>query len=84
MLSICRAPDVTCSHAARHCYQVAEKDGFIWLYFGNNSLPEDERPPIPTAPQQLEGSWLAPSFGEVALDLGHFPVFENAIDMAHM
>lgn len=36
-------------------YPVAEKGGFIWLFYGSPSLPEEQRPPIPFTPEL--GAW---------------------------
>ncbi len=64
---------------------MAERNGFIWLFFGNSSLPEEERAPIPSATHQdAAGQWQQPLYGEVELDVGHFAAFENASDMSHM
>ena len=31
--------------------------GFIWLFYGPKSLPEEERPPIPYVPELDDPSW---------------------------
>jgi phenylpropionate dioxygenase-like ring-hydroxylating dioxygenase large terminal subunit len=32
-------------------YDVVEKGGFVWLFYGSRSVPEDVRPPIPMMPE---------------------------------
>ena len=32
-------------------YDVVEKGGFVWLFYGNRGVPEDVRPPIPMMPE---------------------------------
>lgn len=64
-------------------YPVEERGGFIWLFWGDKSLPADERPPIPWAPELEDPSWKA-VYGEIEFECGHWGVFENAIDMAHI
>lgn len=64
-------------------FPVVESGGFVWLFFGD--LPEDLRPPIPASfmPELDDPKWHA-VYGEVEFDCGHWGVFENAIDMAHI
>jgi len=57
--------------------------GFIWLFYGSKSLPEDERPPIPFVEELEDPSWK-PVYGEIEFECNHWSVFENAIDMAHI
>ena len=64
-------------------YPVAEKGGFVWLFYGAASLPVDERPPIPFVPELEDPSWKA-VYGEIEFECDHWGVFENAIDMAHV
>jgi phenylpropionate dioxygenase-like ring-hydroxylating dioxygenase large terminal subunit len=30
---------------------VAEQGGFVWLFYGDPSMPTEERPPIPNTPE---------------------------------
>lgn len=63
-----------------------ERGGFIWLFYEGpkgNRLPADERPPIPCIPELDDPNWT-PVYGELEFDCGHWAVFENAIDMAHI
>ncbi len=32
-------------------YDVVEKGGFVWLFYGSRGVPEDVRPPIPMMPE---------------------------------
>lgn len=64
-------------------FNVKEKGGFVWLFFGDESLPDDARPPIPWVQELDDKEWKA-VYGEIEFDCSHFPVFENAIDMAHI
>ncbi|GMH42660.1 hypothetical protein BSKO_10579 [Bryopsis sp. KO-2023] len=67
-------------------FVVEEKCGFIWLFYEGpkgNRLPADERPPIPITPELEDPNWY-PVFGELEFECGHWAVFENAIDMAHI
>lgn len=67
-------------------YAVEEKGGFVWLFFEGSKesrLPSDERPPIPFCPELEDPGWK-PVYGEIEFDCGHWGVFENAIDMAHI
>jgi phenylpropionate dioxygenase-like ring-hydroxylating dioxygenase large terminal subunit len=64
-------------------FPVQEKGGFIWLFYGSKDLPEDERPPIPYAPELDDPAWR-PVYGEIEFECNHWSVFENAIDMAHI
>ena len=117
-------------------YDVVEQGGFVWLFYGSRSVPEDVRPPIPMMPEvrrrlhaaaflmpglttirqglhlhcehlcrlsnitltlsllgvahqistaaQLEDPAWKPVYGEIEFECGHWGVFENAIDMAHI
>jgi hypothetical protein len=60
-----------------------EKGGFIWLFYGSKDLPADERPPVPYCEELDDPAWQ-PVFGELEFECGHWAVFENAIDMAHI
>eukprot|EP00882_Tetradesmus_deserticola_P000142 GHRQ01000160.1.p1 GENE.GHRQ01000160.1~~GHRQ01000160.1.p1 ORF type:complete len:682 (+),score=313.23 GHRQ01000160.1:310-2355(+) len=64
-------------------YAVEERGGFVWLFYGSPSLPAEERPPIPFTPELEDPSWRA-VYGEIEFECGHWGVFENAIDMAHI
>ena len=64
-------------------YDVEERGGFIWLFYGSRDLPKDERPPIPMMPELEDPNWH-PVFGEFEFDAPHWTVFQNAIDMAHI
>lgn len=64
-------------------YPVEEKGGFVWLFNGSTKVPEDARPPIPYTPELDDPSWKA-VYAEVEFNINHWPVFENAIDMAHI
>lgn len=64
-------------------YDVVERGGFVWLFFGSRDLPMQERPPIPMTPQLEDDAWH-PVYGEFTFDAPHWPVFQNAIDMAHI
>ena len=57
--------------------------GFIWLFYGSDALPVDERPPIPFVEELEDPSWK-PVYGEIEFECNHWSVFENAIDMAHI
>jgi phenylpropionate dioxygenase-like ring-hydroxylating dioxygenase large terminal subunit len=46
-------------------------------------MPAEERPPIPSIPELEDPNWRA-VYGEIEFDCGHWGVFENAIDMAHI
>jgi phenylpropionate dioxygenase-like ring-hydroxylating dioxygenase large terminal subunit len=64
-------------------YPIEERGGFVWLFFGDPRLPADERPPIPYTPELDAPGWRA-VYGEIEFECPHWPVFENAIDMAHI
>lgn len=64
-------------------YAVQEKGGFVWLFYGSNKFPADERPPIPYVPELDDPKWK-PVYGEIEFNCNHWSVFENAIDMAHI
>lgn len=64
-------------------YPVAEKGGFIWLFYGSPSLPEEQRPPIPFTPELEDPEWQV-VYGEVEFEAGHASVFDNATDFAHI
>lgn len=81
-------PSASCSTALPQrqlvdAYPLEEKGGFIWLFFGSKHLHADERPPIPWAKELDDPNWK-PVYGEIEFDCGHWGVFENAIDMAHI
>ncbi|KAK3247277.1 hypothetical protein CYMTET_43220 [Cymbomonas tetramitiformis] len=64
-------------------YPIEERGGFVWLFWGSKSMPEDARPPIPLVPELEDPQWSA-SYGEFEFNAPYMPVFENAIDMAHI
>ncbi|KAI8469290.1 MAG: hypothetical protein J3K34DRAFT_513670 [Monoraphidium minutum] len=64
-------------------YAVEERGGFVWLFYGDAAMPPEERPPIPCAPELEDPGWRA-VYGEIEFDCGHWGVFDNAIDMAHI
>ncbi|KAK9837299.1 hypothetical protein WJX81_004912 [Elliptochloris bilobata] len=64
-------------------FPVEERGGFVWLFYGSQQLPEDERPPIPLVPELEDPAWK-PVYGEIEFECNHWSVFENAIDMAHI
>lgn len=39
-------------------YDVEEKGGFVWAFFGSRALPASERPPIPYVPELGECALL--------------------------
>lgn len=63
---------MTCVHLRLVCLQqVEECGGFIWLFWGDRSLPADERPPIPFAPELEDPTWKA-VYGEIEFECGHW------------
>jgi phenylpropionate dioxygenase-like ring-hydroxylating dioxygenase large terminal subunit len=40
-------------------YDVEERGGFVWLFYGSKSMPADERPPIPMTPELEDPKWRA-------------------------
>jgi len=57
-------PNPPLTHRSVHCaqgdwpkkpvvssYDVVEKGGFVWLFYGSRGVPEDVRPPIPMMPE---------------------------------
>jgi len=40
-------------------YVVEERGGFVWLFYGDKSLPAEERPPIPFTPELADPAWRA-------------------------
>ena len=66
-------------------YDVEERGGYIWLWYGNTSMPRDTRPPIPAdyVTELEDPNWKA-VHGEISFDCNHSGVFENALDMAHI
>lgn len=45
--------------------------GFIWLFYGPKSLPEEERPPIPYVPELDDPSWQ-PVYGDIEFECNHW------------
>lgn len=66
-----RMAAVVSSQCVRTCMQVEERGGFIWLFWGDKQLPEDERPPIPFTPELEDPSWKA-VYGEIEFECGHW------------
>ncbi|KAL4425964.1 hypothetical protein ABPG75_009980 [Micractinium tetrahymenae] len=64
-------------------YPIQEKGGFIWLFYGPPSMPEEQRPPIPFTPELEDPEWQV-VYGEVEFDAAHASVFDNATDFAHI
>lgn len=64
-------------------FDIVERGGFVWLFYGSSSLPMEERPPIPMMPELEDPEWH-PIYGEFEFDAPHWTVFQNAIDMAHI
>ena len=46
-------------------YDVEERGGFVWLFYGNRAMPADERPPIPATPELEDPQWRAGEGGGV-------------------
>ena len=42
--------------------------GFVWLFYGSNNFPADERPPIPYVPELDDPTWK-PVYGEIKCSL---------------
>lgn len=40
-------------------YDVEERGGFVWLFYGSKSMPASERPPIPFTPELEDPQWRA-------------------------
>lgn len=38
--------------------------GFVWLFYGGNNFPADERPPIPYVPELDDAQWK-PVYGRL-------------------
>ena len=64
-------------------FHVTEQAGFVWLFYGDENLPPDARPPLPLIPEFASPDWH-PVYGEFQFDAPHGAVFENAIDFAHI
>lgn len=73
-----------CTAALRHVllcitrliYLIAQKvtcvqGGFIWLFYGPKSLPEEERPPIPYVPELDDPTWQ-PVYGDIEFECNHW------------
>lgn len=67
-------------------YDVEEKCGFVWLFFGARSIPMADRPPIPYIKEfdAPHGSKWTRIYGEIDIDAPYFNVFDNAIDISHI
>lgn len=79
-------PPASCLPTQRvaRSYDIEEKDGFVWMFFGSGDVPRSERPPIPHIPEfDGAGDWR-PAYGELAIDAPHPCVFDNAIDISHI
>ena len=70
-------------------FDIEEKSGFVWLFFGSPNIPREDRPKIPDIDEfdQLDSHgqkvW-ATAYGEIEIDAPHFNVFDNAIDISHI
>jgi len=40
-------------------YDVEERGGFVWLFYGSKAMPPSERPPIPFTPELEDPQWRA-------------------------
>ena len=49
----------------------AVQGGFIWLFYGPKSLPEEERPPIPYVPELDDPTWQ-PVYGSIEFECNHW------------
>ena len=75
-------PRVPISNKARvETYEVQEKYGFVWLFFGD--LSEAERYPLPTLPEYIF-STLRPVQYECTENANYTRVIEANIDFAHV
>eukprot|EP00210_Caulerpa_lentillifera_P009418 g8979.t1 len=73
-------------HSGVESFVVEELGGFVWLFYEHPfgpKLPVEERPPIPYTPEFDHPNWRA-SYSEIEFDCGHWAVFENATDLAHI
>jgi phenylpropionate dioxygenase-like ring-hydroxylating dioxygenase large terminal subunit len=62
-------------------YSVQEKYGFVWLFYGD--LPEAERPPIPSLPEDIFSNLRPVNF--VSTDNANYArIMEANIDFAHV
>ena len=59
---------------------VTERGGFVWLFYGDASMPQAERPPVPADafPELDPGSGWHAVYGEMEWTCNHALVFENA------
>lgn len=70
-------------------FDVEEKSGFVWLFYGSTDIPRENRPKIPDIDEfdQVDSYgqrvW-ATAYGEIEIDAPHFNVFDNAIDISHI
>lgn len=73
------------THRVARTYDVQERGGFVWIFFGPERIPRPDRPPIPHIAELDAGrdSW-ARVYGEVEIGAPHSDVFDNAIDMSHI
>jgi phenylpropionate dioxygenase-like ring-hydroxylating dioxygenase large terminal subunit len=69
-------------HAKVRAYDVEEKYGFVWLFYGE--LKGDERPPIPPLAEAEAGSTWHCSELSFPVDTHYTRVLENSIDVAHL
>lgn len=53
--------------------QVVEQGGFVWLFYGDEALPAEERPPIPYTPELDDPSWK-PVYGKMVSTMQHHAV----------
>lgn len=66
--------------AAVNTYPVAEKYGFVWLFYGD--LSEAERHPLPNLPAYL--SDLQPVYGDFIEEVNYARLMEANLDFAHV
>lgn len=51
--------------------QMGAQGGFIWLFYGPKTLPEEERPPIPYVPELDDPNWQ-PVYGDIEFECNHW------------
>ena len=70
-------------------YDIEEKDGFVWLFYGSKNVLEIDRPPIPHIDEfdeldKYDRKRWACAYGEIEIEAPHFNVFDNALDISHI
>lgn len=63
-------------------YPVQEKYGLVWLFVGDRSIPDAERPPIPTFPS-FEALERSPTYSEYTFNANFTRTMENTLDVSH-